>query len=111
MLCPDCGREFQQGYIHCSQCGVDLVYESTEEDFDDSEYPDDPKEFVEIYSTHERSEIEYLKSIFDSTEIKYYIKVDIMRGRDQLIQPATVFVHEGDLEVAFEILRDSDISS
>jgi hypothetical protein len=70
MFCPKCKSEYEEGFLKCADCGVDLVGALTPEpagDFGD-------EEFVEVFSTYQQGDIAFIKSVLDGEGITYFFQ-------------------------------------
>jgi hypothetical protein len=68
MFCPECRREYKEGFYTCRDCGVSLV----------AKLPPEPAleslEFEKVLVFLGPSDVAMIKSLLDSEGIAYYIK-------------------------------------
>ncbi len=100
MFCPQCRNEFVPGITMCSDCGVALVEALPEPE---------PYKFIEILRTFNLSEIAFIKSILDDSDIEYFFLGENFNRIEQLVQPARLAVREDQVEEAKEILKDLEL--
>lgn len=68
MFCPECRREYKEGFYTCRVCGVSLVVELPPEPAPDC------LEFEEILVSLGASDVAMIRSLLDSEAIAYYLK-------------------------------------
>ena len=68
MFCPKCKGEYREGFYKCADCGVDLVNEQPPEPEDDVRYV----EMIEVFSTYNKGDIAFIKSVLDGEDIHYF---------------------------------------
>ncbi len=68
MFCPECRREYKEGFYTCRDCGVSLVPELPPEPAPESH------EFEETLVLLSPSDVAMIKSLLDSEGIAYYFK-------------------------------------
>ncbi len=100
MICPKCKSEFVSGAAVCSDCGIPLVETIPEPEM---------YKMVEILRTFNLSEIAFIKSILDDSEIEYNFLDENFNQIQQLAQPARLVVREDQAEEAKELLKDLDL--
>lgn len=113
MWCPKCGAEYREGFYRCADCDVDLVYEPPKKEKDTSEEEYSPYDtrpelakFVKLLEVNSGSEIAFLKSILEPTDIPYYFKSRALRISRPGQPPADLMVEETRLEEVRELLKD-----
>jgi hypothetical protein len=109
MFCPKCKTEYTEGFTLCSTCNVPLVNE------DPGPIESEFIKFVTVYETGDPATIAFVKSIFQSEGIKYYIKGEGLQdlfaggrlgtGFNPVIGAAKIQVDENDVEKAKELLK------
>lgn len=70
MFCPECRREYKEGFYTCKGCGVSLVVELPPEPAPES------LEFEKLLVFLGPSDVAMIRSLLDSEGIAYYIKGD-----------------------------------
>jgi len=103
MFCPKCGAEYREGITICADCGVPLVEELHEEE-------EETVEFVEVLETFNAVDVAMIKSIFDTNEIRYYIKDENFHLMRPMALPMKVMVADEDVERAKELLSKLKLS-
>lgn len=108
MFCPNCGAEYIAGITICSDCQKPLIAEAPRE------VKKEHIKFVTIYKTGDQSLILFIKSVFESENIIYYLRNEAVQdlfgggrlgtGYNVLAGPVEVQVDERDAEKAGEIL-------
>jgi len=68
MYCPKCKIEYREGFYKCADCGVDLVNEQPPETEDYVSYV----KMVEVFSTYNKGDIAFIKSVLDGEDIHYF---------------------------------------
>jgi hypothetical protein len=68
MFCPECRREYKEGFYTCKDCGVSLVAELLPEPAPES------LEFEKVFVFLGPSDVAMIKSLLDSEGLTYYIK-------------------------------------
>ena len=102
MFCPNCKAEYREGFKLCSDCNLPLVDKFPEEFQEET-----AMEYVkhkELLSTLNPADIAFIKSLFDSNNIRYYVKGHAWHGLG--VRPAAIMVDEKQYEEAKELLRD-----
>jgi len=108
MFCPKCGAEYIAGITICSDCQEPLIAEATRK------AKRERINFVTIYETGDQNLILFIKSVFESENIIYYLKNEAVQdlfgsgrlgtGYNILTGPVEIQVDERDAEKAREIL-------
>jgi len=68
MFCPQCRREYREGFYTCKGCGISLVAELPPEPVPES------FEFQEVLVFLGPSDVAMIKSLLDSEGVAYYFK-------------------------------------
>ncbi|MBN1474861.1 MAG: DUF2007 domain-containing protein [Syntrophaceae bacterium] len=68
MFCPKCKAEYREGFYKCADCGVDLVADPPPQE--ELQYVD----MVEVFSTYNRGDIAFIKSVLDAEGIHYFFQ-------------------------------------
>lgn len=68
MFCPECRREYKEGFYTCKGCGVSLVVELPPEPAPES------LEFEKVLVFLGPSDVAMIRSLLDNEGITYYIK-------------------------------------
>lgn len=97
--CPKCKSEYEEWVTLCADCKEQLV------DTLPRELPKEYMKFKELQFTFNQGDIAFIKSIFDSNNIRYYIKDEEFMLVRPLVQPAGVMVDEKQFEEAKELLK------
>ena len=99
MFCPQCLKEYKEGFYTCKDCGVSLV----------SELPPEPTleslEFEKVLVFLGPSDVAMIKSLLDSEGIAYYIKGESPESDDRALM-----VRKDQADEAREILEGLKIS-
>ena len=108
MFCPKCKAEYREGYLSCTDCGVDLVPElQSESGPSHVEYID----FIKIRTYYSRHDAELAKSLLCANSIHAVVFSDDSGGIHRGLafsRGVHLMVQEEDFEKAKEILYDSD---
>ncbi len=110
MFCPQCRKEYREGFATCYDCGVPLV----------AQLPPEPRpeyvQLVTVFSTGNEGIIAVARSILDSAGIEYTLKGEglqdlfalgrIGSGFNPVVGPVEVQVHESDATRARELLAE-----
>lgn len=101
MFCPKCKMEYQDGYLECSDCQVELVSALDPEPVYEPTYVD----YEAVASVVDIGMVAIIKSLLEEEKITYFI-----RG-DETIHlypgvPAQIMVRKDQAEQAQEILKD-----
>ena len=111
MFCPRCSAEYREGFYRCPDCDVDLVYDRSPEKeeaiFQDKKATVD--NFVKVMRIDSDSDIAFLKSFLDTTDISYYFQsalVSVGINRTPGRAPAYLMVEESGVEAVQELLKD-----
>lgn len=103
MICPECGSEYRDGFVHCGSCDVDLVAVGPE----DAGEPD--VKLVKIYETGNAAIIPLLQSLLQAANIEFMMKSETIQdlfgwGRigasNYVVGPVEFFVREDASEEA-----------
>jgi len=100
MFCPKCKTEYREGFTACSDCNLPLVDKLPEEP------PAEYVKFKELFYTFNPADIAFIKSLFESHDIIYYIQGENFLQLRPLAQPAGIMVDEEQLEEAKELLKE-----
>jgi hypothetical protein len=103
MFCPNCGAEYVEGIIECSDCRVPLVIERPAAK--DMEQP----EFEKILTIFNVGDIAVIKSVLDSAQIEYIFDGENFNLVDPMIQPARLFVKSSQAAMAKELLKEMNL--
>ena len=68
MYCPKCKSEYREGFYKYADCGVGLVDEQPPETEDYVSYV----KMVEVFSTYNKGDIAFIKSVLDGEDIHYF---------------------------------------
>jgi len=108
MFCPKCGAEYIEGIYLCADCQEPLIAE------DPPKNKKDYIKFVTVYETGDANLILFIKSIFESENIIYYLKNEAVQdlfgagrlgaGYNVLAGPVEVQVDVRCVEKAKELL-------
>lgn len=71
MFCPNCKAEYNEGVTQCTDCGVELVQELSEEDFVD---------FVKVFESADSNLTVIIKSVLEDAGIKYFVPGENMQS-------------------------------
>ena len=105
MYCPQCRAEYREGFLQCSDCNVDLVYELPEEH--EPEYI----EYEEVLSTYNLADIAIIKSLLNVEGVTYYFADEhVFSYIPALALPARLMVRKDQATEAKEILKNADLS-
>ena len=100
MFCPQCRREYREGFYTCKDCGISLV----------TELPLEPAqgclEFEEILISLSASDVAMIKSLLDSEGINYYFKGESPYSNAS----PTLMVRKDQAEEARQILEGLKLS-
>lgn len=122
MFCPKCKVEYRQGFIHCSDCDVDLVYslpndqnipqeenkiKSQQEN--DSGINSDDLTFIPLLSTYNLGDIAVLRSMLDGQGIEYYLQGENAAYIRGYMDPTILMVREDQVQTVKELLGKFDI--
>jgi len=116
MFCPECGYEYREGFTECADCGVALVIEPPPDDAEEipavpaGESDADQPAFVVVHATYSQSELIFLKSILDSTDITFHFSTEHINQGVALSEPVRLMVAREDVEQALELLKDHDVT-
>lgn len=100
MFCPECKAEYREGFTVCADCDLPLVDKLPEEP------PVEYVKYKELFYTFNPADIAFIKSLFDSHNIIYYIQGENFLQLRPLAQPAGIMVDEEQLEEAKELLKE-----
>ena len=100
MICPECGSEYREGFMHCSDCDVDLVEPE----------PEEPEvDLVRVYTSGNPAIIPIVDSVLRDAEIEFMKtgeSVQALQGGigSSLVFPVGFWVRAEDEAAAREIL-------
>ena len=100
MFCPECRREYREGFYTCSDCGVSLVLELPPEPAPES------AEFEEALISLSAGDMAMIKSLLDCEGIVYYFTGESSYSFD----PIRLMVRKDQADQAREILEGLDTS-
>ncbi|MDD5711611.1 MAG: DUF2007 domain-containing protein [Smithellaceae bacterium] len=100
MFCPKCGAEYRSGFTTCADCGVALVADPPE-----SPTPEDPGDFVEVFSSSNQGEIAFVKSLLEEEGILYIAQGETAGKMLFGVTRVSFLVPETKREEAIEILN------
>ena len=100
MFCPKCKAEYREGFAACADCNLPLVDKLPEEP------PIEYVKFKELFYTFNPADIAFIKSLFESHNITYYIQGENFMLLRPLAQPAGIMVDEQQFEEAKELLKE-----
>ena len=100
MFCPKCKAEYKEGFTACADCNLPLVDKLPEEP------PVEYVKYKELFYTFNPADIAFIKSLFESHDIIYYIQGENFLQLRPLAQPAGIMVDEEQFEEAKELLRE-----
>lgn len=109
MFCPNCQAEYREGFIHCSDCDVDLVPKLPEESKSMQIELDTDDAFVSLFSTYNLADIAVIKSILDDNEIEYFIQGENTAYIRGYMDPSILKVRKDQADTVKELLKDFDI--
>ncbi len=102
MICPECGSEYREGFVHCNSCDVDLVQPEPD--------PGEPDvKLVKVYETGNAAIIPLFESLLQAANIEFMTKSETIQdmfgmGRigatNQVTGPVEFFVREDASEEA-----------
>lgn len=109
MYCPECRLEYREGFTHCSDCDVDLVWQLTE--------PGEPDlKLIKVLETGNPALIGVIESLLDDAEIDFLTKgaglQDLIGGGrigtgfNTVVGPVEFWVREDQGPAARELLHD-----
>ena len=75
MICPQCKSEFVDGITTCSDCGIPLVIQITDESTENPEL-EEKSDFICVYTPINSQEVALIKMIMERESIPYFIKND-----------------------------------
>ena len=105
MFCPNCGAEYREGFTHCSDCDVDLVFELPKDKPADSQKEKlDDLRLVPVLKTGDLTDVMNIKALLDSEGVEYILQGDNMSVIDPY-EPAVLLVKENDVEHVNELLK------
>ncbi len=121
MICPECKSEYRQGFLTCSDCGVELVPTLPS---DPAVSPGNPEnhenhergehayaEFIDLFSTMDQSYVSFIRSVLEGEGIDHYVLGEHVSHVFALPVPQIVRVREDQIERAREILDDIENNS
>jgi hypothetical protein len=110
MYCPECGSEYREGFVQCTDCEVPLVESPQLEPF----HPD--IRLVTVVETGDPGEIALAESILLEAQIPYLKKGDqiqdlfamgrLSSGFNPITGPVEIQVAEENAEAAHEALEE-----
>ena len=107
IICPNCSSELEledeertSRKVHCPGCEALIDFGVNPPEVLNKE------NYVELLSSLNQGDIALIKSIFDDSNVDYYVFGENFLGADPLIQPARFFVNENQFEEAKEVLKD-----
>ena len=103
MFCPKCRAEFQEGYLVCEDCHVDLVAERPPEIHHQANFVD----YESIGSIHNPAEITLIKSILAEENIAFFFQGEEF----SFLYPGVavqLMVRKDQVEAAQELLQTID---
>jgi hypothetical protein len=109
MYCPTCRSEYRPGFSRCDDCDQDLVHELAPLEEDAAGNPYGPG-LARVLSTYDHGEVMLTKPLLDGEEIVHHALGELFTGSGIYITPVYLYVAEGDLERARELLRDNGIT-
>jgi hypothetical protein len=104
VFCPECRREYREGFTTCSDCNVPLVSElppEAEPDFID---------YKEVLSTNSPSDRALIRSILDAEGITYFFQGEYVSAYVYNAIPVRLMVKEDQVQRAVDILKDLELS-
>ncbi len=107
MFCPKCKAEYREGFLKCTDCDIDLVFELSPEPVEIPEYID----WENIISFADKYEADLAQGLLEANNIEAVTISDDCGS----IYPSMTYVHgirlmvkREDLEMAKEVLRDAE---
>lgn len=100
MFCSKCKAEYREGFKVCPDCNLPLADKLPEE------LPVEYVKFKELFYTFNPADIAFIKSLFESHNIAYYIQGENFMQLRPLAQPAGIMVDEEQFEEAKELLKE-----
>ena len=100
MFCPKCGCEYREGFAACTDCKILLVEKPPIENSQEN------IEYKEVTSTLRQDEISIIKSILDSTEIKFVIHGESFGTMYNISGTSRLMVQKDEYENAVKLLKD-----
>ena len=98
--CPECKCEYEENIEVCADCKVQLV----------DKLPEEPAmeyiKYKEVLTTFSPSDVAFIKSLLDSTDIRYYMRDENFLYTQPLAQPVGVMIDEEQFDDAKELLKD-----
>jgi hypothetical protein len=110
LFCPSCKAEYRPGFTECSDCGVGLVYELSEEQppREKSRTVNHAPEadLVAIYSTYNPADVMMIKSLLDAEGIVHNFQGEMFKASGVFMAPAMLFVPRQDTQRVVDLIRD-----
>lgn len=106
--CPECQAEFMDWVEKCSDCEVALVDELPAEEPKEDEGSKEAVELVTVFKTFNPTDIAFIKSVFDGSNIRYHIQGDSSVYGRPMVTPAAILVEKTQYDEAREIIRNFD---
>ena len=103
MFCPNCGAEYLEGIVECSDCHVALVLERSP-----AKEIDKP-DFEKILTIFNVGDIAVIRSVLDAGEIEYVFDGENFNLVDPMIQPARLYVRAAQAPRAKELLKGMNL--
>jgi Putative prokaryotic signal transducing protein len=109
MFCPECRIEYREGFTHCSDCDVDLVWQLPK-------LGEPDVKLVKVLETGDPALIGVIESLLDGAEIDFLTKGAglqeligggrIGTGFNTVVGPVEFWVREDQESAACELLHD-----
>ena len=109
MICPECGCEYRDGFLRCSDCDVDLVVPSPREPAEGPEI-----KLVQVFEGGNPAILPLVESVLDEAGIEFSTSSENLQdlfgggrfggGWNYLIGPVKFFVREEDEQNARAVL-------
>ncbi len=107
MICPECGCEYRDGIVECSDCNVPLTSEVLVEP--EGENRVEPV-FSEVVRTGNLGDIALIRSIFDAEGIVYHTLGENFNLTRPLLEQVRFFVREDFFEKSKELLNEAELN-
>ncbi|MBN1905921.1 MAG: DUF2007 domain-containing protein [Deltaproteobacteria bacterium] len=107
MFCPKCKAEYREGFLRCTDCDIDLVFELPPEPDDIPEYVD----WINLISFPDKYEADLAQGLLEANDIEAVTTSDDCGSAYPsmtYVQGIRLMVKKEELELAKEVLRDAE---